>query len=200
MAKLVRVQLSAMVRKDCLHMKLYWVKNLATFLFSTAMGIVIGQLHRRVYKNDNPDAHLFAYLLISLSAPLMSMNSVHYVACEMVKEKQIKMNQALHSIGLDTWVYAFSFLLHRSIWLAFPCLSFTLCIFAFNEATLNLNDFVALFFCFWLYCVGSVSFSMALSNFFSNPHFASMVLQLLLFMNIGIASVSITGRVDEIQE
>lgn len=64
MANLKRVQFRAMVRKDCLQMRVKWCRTFMTILVSIGIGVVIGALFAEATKTltdkDNPGSSVTA--------------------------------------------------------------------------------------------------------------------------------------------
>ena len=116
---------------------------------------------------------------------------MNYVANEMVRDRETKMKETLKIIGLESWIYSLSFLVQQSFWLIFPCLSVALSIYFLNVDLLNFGSIVVLFFQFWFYSLGMLSFTMMISNFFSSSKLVTMILSFIFFIPTGIAMSSL---------
>ena len=128
-----------------------------------------------------------SYVFMLLVVPFIYQSSTNYVANEMVRDGETKMKETLKIMGLKPWIYALSFMVQQGLWLIFPCLSLTMCLYLFLSDLLDGGTVVLLFFCFWLYSLGMLSLTMVLSNFFSNSKLVNMVLNVIFFIPTGIA-------------
>ena len=186
-------QFKAMVRKDCLQMKVKWCRTLTTFIFSLIIGLMIGSMLQEVLKtaDENPFAQLLSFIFLLLLSPFIYQGSTNYVANEMVRDKETKMKETLKIMGLKPWIYALSFLVQQGSWLIFPCLSTTITLYVFVSDFLDAAKCVTLFFSFWLYSLGMLSLTMVLSNFFRNSKLVNMTLNVIFFIPTGIAMAGI---------
>ena len=187
MVNLKRNQFKAMVRKDCLQMKVMWCRTLTQFIFSLLIGFMIGGSLKDLLKETNPMLQVSSYVFMLLVVPFIYQSSTNYVANEMVRDGETKMKETLKIMGLKPWIYALSFMVQQGLWLIFPCLSLTVCLYLFLSDLIDGAAVVVLFFCFWLYSLGMLSLTMVLSNFFTNSKLVNMVLNVIFFIPTGIA-------------
>ena len=62
--KLKRNQFKAMVRKDCMQMKVNWCKTLSQFIFSIVIGFAIGGTLKDLIADENPTSQVMGYVLL----------------------------------------------------------------------------------------------------------------------------------------
>jgi hypothetical protein len=189
--KLKRNQFKAMVRKDCMQMKVRWCRTLTQFIFSIIIGFAIGSTLKNLITDENPTSQVLGYVLLLLAVPFVYQSSTNYVANEMVRDGETKMKETLKIMGLKPWIYSLSFLVQQGLWLIFPCLALTLCIIVEMSEVIDGSATAPLFFCFWLYSLGMLSLTMVFSNFFSNSKLVNMVLNVIFFVPTGIAMATV---------
>jgi len=105
-------------------------KILNETIFMVGYAILIGYMLS--LQLENAEQSVLGYLMIILLSPILFQPSTGYIANQMVKDRETKMKETLKIMGCQSWIYAISFLVQRSIWIILPSLAMSLSILLWN--------------------------------------------------------------------